>query len=51
MIFQTAGSNATQIIKDIEALLEDVSKDFLPVLNTVYYLVPMTSCTPLSTRC
>ena len=30
MIFQTAGSNATQIIKDIEALLEDVSKDFPP---------------------
>ena len=30
MIFQTAGSNATQIIKDIEVLLKEASKDFPP---------------------
>lgn len=30
IIFQTAGSNATQIINDIEALLEEVAKDFPP---------------------
>ena len=30
MIFQTAGSNATEIINNIEALLKDASKDFPP---------------------
>ena len=30
MIFQTAGSNATEIIKNIENLLEESSKDFPP---------------------
>ena len=33
IIFQTAGSNATQIIKDIEALLEKCKEDLPPGLN------------------
>lgn len=36
MVNQTAGSNATEINQQIEALLEEVSKDFPPGLDYLY---------------
>jgi HAE1 family hydrophobic/amphiphilic exporter-1 len=39
-VYQTAGSNAQQIIKDVEKVLEDAEKDFPPGIK---YVVPFNS--------